>query len=59
MNIAVDMLVAAYDNLADTIFLVSSNTDLLPAVKKAQKKGKSVVYVGFSHRLSPEVRACG
>ena len=52
VNIAVDMLVAAYENLADTIYLVSSDTDLLPAVKKAQEKGKTVVYVGFSHKLS-------
>jgi len=52
VNIAVDMLVATYENLADTIYLVSSDTDLLPAIKKAQEKGKSVVYVGFSHKLS-------
>src|SRR5438445_5738668 len=52
VNIAVDMLVAAYENRADTIYLVSSDTDLLPAVKKAQEKGKTVVYVGFSHKLS-------
>jgi uncharacterized LabA/DUF88 family protein len=52
VNIAVDMLVAAYENLADTIYLVSSDTDLLPAIQKAQEKGKSVVYVGFSHKLS-------
>jgi len=52
VNIAVDMLVAAYENLADTIYLVSSDTDLIPAVKKAQEKGKTVIYVGFSHKLS-------
>src|SRR5258708_31056871 len=52
VNIAVDMLVAAYENRADTIYLVSSDTDLLPAVKKAQERGKTVVYVGFSHKLS-------
>jgi uncharacterized LabA/DUF88 family protein len=52
VNIAVDLLVAAYENLGDTLYLVSSDTDLLPAVKKAQEKGKKVVYIGFSHRLS-------
>jgi uncharacterized protein (TIGR00288 family) len=38
--------------LCDRICLVSSDTDLLPAIKKAQEKGKSVEYVGFSHNLS-------
>jgi uncharacterized LabA/DUF88 family protein len=52
VNIAVDMLVATYENLADTIYLVSSDTDLIPAVQKAQQEGKKVVYVGFSHKLS-------
>src|SRR5260370_16502721 len=52
VNIAVDMLVVAYENLADRLYLVSSDTDLIPAVKKAQEKGKTVIYVGFSHKLS-------
>jgi uncharacterized LabA/DUF88 family protein len=52
VNIAVDMLVATYENLADTIYLVSSDTDLIPAIQKTQQKGKKVVYVGFSHKLS-------
>ena len=52
VNIAVDMLIAAYENQCDTIYLVSSDTDLLPAIKQAQKKGKQVIYVGFSHQLS-------
>lgn len=52
VNLAVDMLVATYENRADRIILVSSDTDLLPAVKKAQEKGKKVEYVGFSHMPS-------
>ena len=52
VQIAVDMLVAAYENQCDRIYLVSSDTDLLPAIEKAQEKGKTVVYVGFSHRIS-------
>lgn len=49
VNIAVDILVATYENLCDEIILVSSDTDLLPAVKKAKEKGKMVRYIGFSH----------
>jgi uncharacterized LabA/DUF88 family protein len=52
VNIAVDLLVAAYENLADTFFLILSDTDLLPAIQKAQEKRKQVVYIGFSHKLS-------
>lgn len=52
VNIAVDLLSAAYENLCDRIILVSSDTDLLPAVDKAKTKGKIVEYVGFSHKPS-------
>lgn len=52
VNIAVDMLVATYENLCDRIILVSSDTDLLPAIKKAKEKGKVVEYIGFSHKPS-------
>ena len=52
VNIAVDILVAIYENLCDRIILVSSDTDLLPAIKKAKEKGKIVEYVGFSHKVS-------
>ena len=52
VHIAVDMLVAAYENEADRIIIVSSDTDLEPAIKKAKEKGKIVEYVGFSHKAS-------
>lgn len=52
VNIAVDILVATYENICDRIILVSSDTDLLPAIKKAKEKGKLVEYVGFAHKRS-------
>ena len=52
VNIAVDMLVATYENICDKIILISSDTDLLPAIKKAIEKGKQVEYIGFSHKPS-------
>ncbi|HEU4965909.1 MAG TPA: NYN domain-containing protein [Candidatus Saccharimonadales bacterium] len=52
VKLAVDMLVATYEDQCDRILLVSSDTDLLPAIKKAQEKGKKVEYVGFSHKPS-------
>lgn len=52
VNIAVDILVATYENLADKIILVSSDTDLLPAIRKTKEKNKKIEYVGFSHMPS-------
>lgn len=52
VELAVSILVAAYENIADRIILVSSDTDLLPAIKKAQEMGKIVEYIGFSHKPS-------
>jgi uncharacterized LabA/DUF88 family protein len=52
VNIAVDILVATYENLCDHIILISSDTDLLPAIQKARKKGKTIEYIGFSHQPS-------
>ncbi|MBU2577269.1 NYN domain-containing protein [Patescibacteria group bacterium] len=59
VHIAVDILVATYEDLCDRIILVSSDTDLAPAIKKAQEKGKIIEYVGFSHKPSVAmVRFC-
>ncbi len=59
VQIAVDILVAAYENHCDRIILVSSDTDLSPAIKKAQEKGKIIEYIGFSHKPSVAmVRFC-
>lgn len=52
VSIAVDILVATYENLCDRIILVSSDTDLLPVVKIAKEKRKIVEYIGFSHAPS-------
>lgn len=52
VQIAVDILVAAYENICDHIILVSSDTDLVPAIKKAVEKGKTIEYVGFSDQPS-------
>lgn len=52
VHLAVALLVAAYEDLADRLILVSSDTDLIPAIQKAQEKGKIVEYVGFSHKIS-------
>lgn len=52
VNMSVDMLVGSYENLYDTLILISSDTDLIPAIKKIKQLGKKVEYFGFSHRPS-------
>ena len=50
VGMAVDMVAASNENR--TVYLVSSDTDLLPAVQKAQAAGAEVVYVGFAKALT-------
>jgi len=57
VRIAVDLLVGAYENLYDTAVLVSSDTDLLPAMAKVRQLGKRIEYVGFGHRRSFAMQA--
>lgn len=52
VKIAVDLLVGAYENMYDTAILVSSDTDLIPAIQKIKHLGKEVEYIGFSHKPS-------
>jgi uncharacterized LabA/DUF88 family protein len=47
VQIAVDMLVATYENLCDRIIIVSSDTNLEPAIKKLEKKVKSLSMLVF------------
>jgi len=49
---AVDLLVGAYEDLYDTAVLVSSDTDLIPAIAKVRAMGKKVEYIGFSSNPS-------
>ena len=52
VKIAVDLIVGAVDNLYDTAILVSSDTDLIPAVRYVKYKNKKIEYVGFAHAPS-------
>ncbi|MBU2579163.1 NYN domain-containing protein [Patescibacteria group bacterium] len=52
VKIGVDLVVGAVDNFFDTAILVSSDTDLIPAIKYIKFKDKKLEYVGFSHNPS-------
>lgn len=49
VQLAVDLLIGAYENFYDRAVLVSSDTDLIPAIQKVRQLGKEIEYVGFSH----------
>lgn len=52
VKIATDLIIGAVDNLYDTAILVSSDTDLIPAIRYIKFKNKKLEYVGFSHAPS-------
>lgn len=52
VKLAVDLIVGAVDDLYDTAILVSSDTDLIPAVQYINYRGKKLEYIGFSHAPS-------
>lgn len=57
VQMATDILVGAYEDLYDAVVLVSSDTDLIPVIKKARDKGKMVEYIGFAHKVSYALKA--
>jgi len=52
VQIAVDIVRGSIKNEYDTFYLISSDTDLLPAIQTAKNEDKKVVYVGFERFVS-------
>ena len=52
VQIAIDLVVGSVEHNYDTAIIVSSDTDLIPAIKYVRSKGKHVEYVGFSQTPS-------
>jgi len=52
VKIAVDLVIGAADNYYDTAILVSSDTDLIPAIRYVKYRKKKLEYVGFAHAPS-------
>ena len=49
VKLGIDMVIGAADDIYDTAILITSDTDLIPAIKYIRNgKGKNVEYVGFS-----------
>lgn len=52
VQIAVDIVRGSIKNEYDKCFLISSDTDLLPAIQTAKYEKKEIVYVGFENFIS-------
>lgn len=52
VKIAVDLVIGAVDNHYDTAILISSDTDLIPAIRYIKYRKKKLEYVGFAHNPS-------
>jgi len=52
VQIAVDIVRGSIKNEYDKFYLVSSDTDLLPAIRTARDEGKEVIYIGFESFIS-------
>jgi len=52
VQIAIDLVIGAGENNYDIAIIVSSDTDLIPAIKYVRSKGKQVEYVGFAQSPS-------
>ena len=52
VGLAVSLVRDALTDEVDHIYLLSSDTDLLPAIKIAKENGKEITYVGFDNRLT-------
>jgi len=52
VQIAVDICMKAVRNEYDLLILISSDTDLIPAIKEVKKLAKKIEYVGFDFNPS-------
>lgn len=52
VRIAVDMMADAHSSEDQEFVLISSDTDLLPAIQNIRALNKEVMYVGFSDKLT-------
>lgn len=53
VKLALDLVIGAVDDIYDTALIISSDTDLIPAIKYVRKaKGKNVEYIGFGSNPS-------
>jgi uncharacterized LabA/DUF88 family protein len=58
VRLALDIVTMAQDRKYDVGYVVSSDTDLIPALQAAQARKREVVHVGFEHQPSLALMRC-
>ena len=56
VRIALNILKGALKNDYDECYIISSDTDIIPAIKDAKNEGKNIIYVGFDNFVSQAMR---
>lgn len=56
VRIALDILGGAFRNEYNQCFLISTDTDIIPAIDDAKALGKIIIYVGFENFMSKALR---
>lgn len=56
VRISLNILKGALKNSYDECYIISSDTDIIPAIKDAKIEGKSIIYVGFNNFASQAMR---
>jgi len=56
VRIALNILKGALKNDYDECYVISSDTDIIPAIKDAKNEGKKIVYVGFEDFISQAMK---
>jgi len=52
VKLATDLILGACQDKYDQAFVISSDSDLIPAIEGTQDLGKKITYVGFKHQVS-------
>lgn len=52
VRISTDILKGAFKHEYDICYIISSDSDLIPAVIEVKSTGRKIVYVGFDHFVS-------
>lgn len=52
VRIAIDILKGAFKHEYDFCYIISSDSDLVPAVIEAKSVGKKIIYIGFENFVS-------
>ena len=57
IQLTVDILVNAYQNNLDTVYLLSGDADFVPVLEEVRRLGKRIYIAAFSSGLNPRIRA--